>query len=333
MTSLDLEPLWQVAEAQPSVPGRGRAHGTHISTAFGEILIAINEDGTRAVLFPTRSDDAFASDTSTKVQVTRRTLRFGGMEQTHIAVTCIVDRLKAVFTTLASDMIQSSDGADRPSEVILSTLDEWRELLSGEPSQPLAESKLVGLAAELLTLRAVLSSDPDRDVTIWSGPEEALHDIRRGTEALEVKGTLNREGLAVEIHGLRQLEAPTNGRLHLVIYRLERDTEHGQSVPDLVRSILDLGVSRVEFVRRLGRCGYDLADENQYAAIRFGVVQRYVFVVDNQFPRIVRASLVDGDVPAGVKLLRYTVDLGGTTPSTLPAHEADAAIIALAGAS
>lgn len=326
MTELDLESLWRVAEAQSSVPGRGRAHGADVSTAYGDILIAVNEDGSRAALFPTGPDDVFASDATTKVHVTRRTLRFDGMERAYIAVTCSIDRLNAVFTTLASDMIQAAEDANRPSAIILKVLDEWRELLSAVQSERLTESKLIGLAAELLTLRAVLSHDPYRDVTIWSGPEGAVHDIRCGSEALEVKGTLNREGLAVEIHGLRQLEAPTEGRLHLVAFRLERDADHGFSVPELVRSILDLGVSRLEFLRRLGRSGYDLADENEYAAMRYGILERYVYKVDDRFPRIVRASLVNGDTDPGVTLLRYTVNLAGATPSPLPTLEADAVL-------
>ncbi|BBZ20886.1 hypothetical protein MGAD_52210 [Mycolicibacterium gadium] len=330
---MDLDPLWQVAEAQPSLPGRGRAHGTDFSTACGEILIAVNEDGSRAVLFPTESDDAFASDTTTKVQVTKRTLRFDGDEAVYVAVSCSADRLNGVFTTLAAEMIQASEGVSRPSAVILATLDEWRDLLSGEKSEILTESKLVGLAAELLTLLAVLSSDPHRDVTVWTGPQGALHDIRRGPEALEVKGTLSREGLSVEIHGLRQLEPPTDGRLHLVVFRLERDVEHGFSVPDLVRSILDLGVSRLEFVKRLGHVGYDQADEANYAELRYAVVDRYVYAVDGTFPRIVRASLVAGDAPAGVTLLRYTVDLAGATPTPLSTTEADAAVQTVAGVS
>ena len=100
-------------------------------------------------------------------------------------------------------------------------------------------------------------------MTVWTGPTEALHDIQRDGDALEVKGTLNREGVTVEIHGLRQLEAPAGGTLHLVVHRLEHAAAQGISVPDLVRSVIDLGVSRHEFVRLLGRYGYDMADEEE----------------------------------------------------------------------
>jgi hypothetical protein len=166
-------------------------------------------------------------------------------------------------------------------------------------------------------------------VTVWTGPERAIHDIRRGSHALEVKGTLSREIVTVEIHGLRQLEAPAGGSLHLVLLRFERDAERGASVPDLVRSVIDLGVSRHEFVNRLGLYGYDMADEEEYAGNRFNKIEQQVYIVDDDFPRIVRASLVEGDAPEGVVLIRYTVDLTGPVPKPLSLTDADAVLMSL----
>ena len=118
MKPLDLDPLWQVAELRRSPGRKGRAHGTGAFTADGEILVAVDEDGSRAVLFPTSDSDAFAPDTSTKVHLSRRNLRIDGKKQGFVAVTCRVVRLNPVFNTLAMDMIQSADGANSPGAVV-----------------------------------------------------------------------------------------------------------------------------------------------------------------------------------------------------------------------
>lgn len=326
MRTLDLDPIWRVVEAQVPEPGRGRFLGVGIHTAEGEILAAVDEDGARVVLLPALADEPFASDTSTKVHLTRRTLRTNSGDQTYIAVTCNADRVKPAFTTMAAEMIIASENATQPGTVVSRLLNDWRDLLSGQQRPILTESKLVGLAAELVTLQQALSSDPTRDIGVWTGPEQAVHDFQRGGSALEVKGTLNREGLIVRIHGLRQLEAPQNGTLHLVVYRFEEAQGHGASIPDLVRAVMSLGVAPHEFVRRLGLLGYDMADEAVYADFRLSTVERRVYRVDDQFPRVIRNSLVGGDVPLGVMSIRYSVDLTGPSPSPLPYGEADVAL-------
>ena len=120
-------------------------------TAAGEILVAIDENGSRAVLFPTAADDSFSADTSTKVHVTRRTLRTGERDQTFVVVNCSVARLHPVFATLAAEMIWASADSPTPGATVRRILDEWRDLLSGERREPPTQPQLVGLAAELMT--------------------------------------------------------------------------------------------------------------------------------------------------------------------------------------
>ena len=320
--AIDLDALWRVIEVQRGAPGSIRSLGTDRSTAAGEILVAVDEDGARAVLFPVDDQGGFAPDASTKVHLGHRTLRWKGAEGEFVAVTCRVERLMPVFTTLAADMLEAASGSAEPGAVLRRVLDEWRDLLSADPRTLLPRHRVVGLIAELLTLRDVLRHDPGRDVTVWTGPDEALHDIRKGSSALEVKGSLIREGLYAEIHGLRQLEAPAGGDLHLVMHRLEEVPDGDLTVPDVVREILDLGVDRREFVTRLGQAGYDLADKEDERR-RFRSVERRAYVVDASFPRIVPDSFVSGEAPNGVMLLRYTIDLTGASPQPLAADEVE----------
>lgn len=329
--AVDLDAVWRVIEALPATQGIVRTHGTGRNTAGGEILVSIDEDGARALLFPTADGEGFAPDASTKVHLGTRLLRWSGGEGEFVAVTCQVDRLKPVFTTLAEDMLEAADGAARPGAVLRRVLDEWRDLLSAEARSLLPRHRIVGLIAELLTLLDVLRYDPARDVGVWTGPEEALHDLRRADSALEVKGSLIREGLYVEIHGLRQLEAPPGGDLHLLLHRLEEDPGGDITLPNVVREILDLGVNRHEFIDLLGRAGYDVADEADYVTRRFRRVELRAYRVDDGFPRIVPGSFMSGDAPAGVMLVRYTVDLTGPAPQPMTENDIDDVLVAFGG--
>lgn len=323
MTS-DLDAIWRVLEVQRPQLGVVRTRETADSTAVGKILAAIDERGARAVLFPTTDDDAFAPDVSTRVHLERRQLQWSGGDGTFVTVTCVVERLKPVFTTLAQDMLESASGSPHPGNVLRRVLDEWRDLLAADRRPLLGKRRLVGLIAELLTVREVLRHDPRRDITMWTGPDAAVHDLRKDGGALEVKGSLVREGMLTEIHGIHQLEPPQpHGELHLVLHRLDEAPDGELTAPDLVQDILGLGVDRHAFVERLGRTGYDMADETEYAQRRFRSVERRVYVVDAAFPRLVPGSFISGDVPPGVLLVRYTVDLTGPAPTALSDDEAN----------
>lgn len=325
----DLDAIWRVLEVQPASTGAIRALETSHCTAVGKILAAIDENGARAVLFPTSEEDAFAPDISTKVHLERRHLRWQGGEDTFVTVTCEVDRLKPVFTNLVEDMLESVSGSERPGGILRRVLDEWRDLLAAETMPVLGTHRLVGLIAELVTVREVISLDPVRDITVWTGPDAAVHDLRRGSRALEVKGSLARESLIIEIHGIHQLEPPQAHRqLHLVLYRFEEAPDGVLTVPTLVGEILALEVHRHEFLERLGRAGYDLADEDKYARRRFNLAERHIYAVDNVFPRLIPGSFIGGSVPAGVLLAHYSLDLTGPIPVALPVDEADQVLVA-----
>lgn len=322
----DLDTLWRVIEVQPELPGRIRTHGTGETTASGEILVAVDEVGRRSVLFPVKSGDTIAPDHSTKVHLDMRTLVEAGLELKFVSVSCDVERLSPVFTSLAEDMVRSAAGSQSPIDNVQKVLNEWRDLLSAERMPILPRKKLVGLIGELITLFDVISRDPQRDISVWKGPEEALHDIRAHHHAIEVKGSLVREGLFAQIHGVRQLEPPPNCDLHLFFHRLEEAPDGDITLPSLIRSILALNVHSPDFIDRLNLAGYDLKLEEEYEKLRFRRVETRVFAIDDSFPRIVPNLFAAGVEPAGVLRIAYTVDLTGPVPVPLSPEEVDAVL-------
>jgi hypothetical protein len=97
-------------------------------------LVAIDEHGARTLLFPLPDDDAFAPDVSTNVRLEKRDLRWQGGEGNFASVTCAVERLKPVYTTLAEDMLESASGSPCPGSKLRQVLNEWRDLLASSPS-------------------------------------------------------------------------------------------------------------------------------------------------------------------------------------------------------
>jgi hypothetical protein len=136
-----------------------------------------------------------------------------------------------------------------------------------------------------------------------------------------VKATLVRYGRTVEIHGQEQLNPPPNGSLYLGVLQLEAVGSGGRSVPEIVTSILDLGVDREDFFRRLDRIGYRVDDQDAYSAMRFKVREGRIYAVGADFPRIVPESFLGARVPPGVTRLVYQIDLTGEPPNPLGESE------------
>jgi len=85
-------------------------------------------------------------------------------------------------------------------------LQRWRQFLiapSGPPGR--------GRAAEILSELLVVSDAVHGRGFPWIGPFGARHDMRCGSEAVEVKTTRSHTGHRVTIHGEDQLLAPEQG--------------------------------------------------------------------------------------------------------------------------
>lgn len=312
----DLEVVWAVLEAQGEDVVGLRVRGTGVMLPAGEVLVASGPDGHRHALFPLAEQTAFAEDTATRgVQIRRRRLDTGDGISDFADVECRMSHLNSVFATLAEEMLRAVGAdPDRPAVVCRAVLDRWREFLGAERSPLLSEEATVGLLAELLVLLNVLEHDLDRRLDVWAGPSGAVHDFRRGETAVEVKGTLIREGRFVQVHGVEQLLPPPTGSLHLAFYRFEPDDSSAISVPAAIRKIRALGVDGLAFNELLSLAGYDTGHSEDYEQRRYRVVDDRFYCVDAAFPRIVPAYFTGGAVPPGVLRLRYTVDLTNEPP-------------------
>ena len=179
-------------------------------------------------------------------------------------------------------------------------LASWRKALRLE-NRSVDRQAVIGLFAELTVLLRMAEQDPDAALHAWRGPEGHRHDFSR-TNALEVKGYTN-EASTVTIHGLRQLDPPPSGDLHLLAMRLEESTA-GRTLADLIEELDGRGIS-VDMLEQRCDSQEPLFSDSE---IRLHILSGRVFHVGSDFPGL-RESRLSPQALKGVDRVAYTLHL------------------------
>jgi hypothetical protein len=291
------------------------AHGLMLSqlpvtTAVGDVAAAVDSEGSRHLLVPVPVGTPVVADRhSRSVTLQRRELIVDGERRFFIDVACHEPELDDLFERLAADMCEQISA--KPSDFLLipaRTLVRWRRLFE-TGREPLSPGQLAGVFGELWVLREMVAVDPLRRVDHWKGPDNAIHDFRRGRIAVEVKTSTARNGRLVEIHGAEQLDAAPYEKLALAYIRL-RESADGMRLSDLLTELREAGVDSVELQRRLDALG--VSDDTDTPS--YEVHEETWFSVTEDFPKIVPGSFKTGVVPEGVQSLNYRLDLTGPYP-------------------
>lgn len=228
-----------------------------------------------------------------------------------LVLTCHRDHLEATFLDLVGTMAQQF--IERPNSAAESMVRQylrWRELFADLPRPRLSRAQVAGVLAELLALRDLVGSVDD-PIDAWQGPMGARHDFLSGRAGLEIKAVTGTTIEHVTIHGVEQLVAPSNGSLHLAVYRLEPSAGK-LSIDSVFRDLGDSGLDPLELREKLQMVGVEPGSEP--AAMEWQLAEQRLFVVDDGFPRITPDSFIGGGVPPGVTGLNYSISLVGLEP-------------------
>jgi hypothetical protein len=256
-----------------------------------------------------------------------RPLIESGTKVVYLDVVCLLPHLANLFSIVADEMLLGvKDMPDNAPQACLKVLNRWRELLERPAQSLLGPERVAALLAELTWVERVARLSASRALGVWRGPLNDRHDLSGPRCAVEVKSTIAREGRFVEIHGDRQLESDADLPLYLAFHRYERVQENGVGLPDLVTSLLELGVDRLQLLSLLAKVGYDERDVDAYRQMRFREIESRTYAVTDDFPRIVPASFSAGSVPERVFSLRYTIDLEGEPPYPINREALDAVV-------
>lgn len=216
---------------------------------------------------------------------------------------------EAMFATLCGQVIDAILIDEREpwaasTNIVRGWQSAWRPL-----RQPMSRRAQIGLAGELLMLRALwLSALGPEAVHLWSGPDRERHDFTSQRLHMEVK-TTTRDRHEHEISRVDQLSVPEGRRLIFASVQLEESSGGGQSLATLVDTVLDQirrDPAAVDgFLTRLD--GMDWSDEMRRSPdlLHFNLRDAQLFEVDEEFPRLPPTFTL----PRGLISIRYSISL------------------------
>ena len=311
-----LEKLWsEVAGQVPSTESDALASAElALYAADGPLRLAVDRLGHRHLLVPTgAAGDAVPEWRSEGVQVRAAMKIVDGEAVRFLDLECRRDDLNGVFTGLVADIcVAVAKDAHISDHGLVAMLESWRELLGGARRE-WTVPRLAGLYGELAVLELLLRRDSGATQT-WIGPTGAPQDFRRHPHALEVKTSTSAVGRSIRIHGVDQLEKPTGGALTLVWTRLAAQPRgSGDDIPSVVERCLAAADSP-QLLGLLDRIGLPSLSSTELRDVSFELVERSVYDVGPEFPRITPDRFVGGAVPGGVQAVEYGVDLDTVVP-------------------
>lgn len=291
--------------ADPAAGGITTHELTRIES--GALLLGLDVAGIPCLLIPASGPGP--EEDGGIVSVRNRELVTGLASHPFVVVACREPSLRDVFDHFLVGVVGALEEADgsHPGAVAIAVLARWQSLFR-TGGEAMGSGALAALLAELLVLEAVVAREAHGSTAAWVGPDEARHDFRRGSHAIEVKSTLSHTGRTVTVHGVDQLEAPAGGTLHLAWMRLEVVPDGSLSVYTVCDRIIAAGVPAVDLHDRMDRAGSPPALREVHGRVRFELREQGWFEVGPDFPRIVPASFAGG-MPVGVDDLVYRVDL------------------------
>lgn len=220
---------------------------------------------------------------------------------------------KDVFSTLCEDLINGISnitGDDKIVRELLNRLEKWKSLFDKAALQGLSPEEQLGLFGELYFLRKWINqtSDLQKCIQAWIGPERSLRDFQLNDWAIEVKTTHGNNHQKVHISSERQLD--TTNLTTLLLYHLSLETQQqgGESLNELVNSIIELLNSQIavqsQFRTKLLQGGYFIHHSTLYDNAGYYIRQESFYEVRDRFPRI-----EEGDVRSGVGEVKYSIVL------------------------
>lgn len=315
--SILIRDVWQQLEAS-GTPPQGELRTRFIErlhSATGTVMASVDHNRRRHLLFRVEDDAVVAEDQHSEgVQVVRRNWQSGLQTHTYVGLVCLKPHLNRLFGYIVEDVLQELRQLPQaPDAAAARVLNRWRDLLNRPVLSALSLSIQVGLYGELWCLREMIRVHPSY-TSAWSGPFGTRHDFTGLTGAVEVKSLLTPDGWIVDIHGHDQLEPPNaNAQLRLLLLRCELQPT-GESLQDLITSLLEVGADAAAIQDGLLSLGISAALLERYTETRFSVIDARMYLVDDDFPRVVSSSFVNGHLPDGVIRLNYRLSLENVTP-------------------
>jgi len=180
---------------------------------------------------------------------------------------------------------------------------KWRDLLGNA----IQKKKPYAILGELIVYERLIRKGKKPN---WGGEEFTIHDISTNDEDYEVKSTLNRFGLVIEISSQFQLRMQQKRKLVVCFCRFEENDTGKYCIDEVVEALVSLGIDKIELEKRLSQMGYPFGAYDRRKSYTL-YDEIFCFPVDEQFPRIIPESFKENQIPRGIEKITYTVNLNG----------------------
>jgi Putative PD-(D/E)XK family member, (DUF4420) len=224
---------------------------------------------------------------------------------------------KDIFTVLCEDLITSVSTETNERKLvkeILNRFEKWKSLFSKIGLQGLTAEEQRGLFGELYFLRKYLQGNSNflEVVNTWIGTEREVRDFQSGTWAVEVKTTHGNNHQKVHISSERQLDTTNLDNLFLYHISLEQMQNSGESLNDIVDSVLEYlqsdALALNKFKSKIYEVGYFDLQRSLYESIGYFIRQNIFYKVENDFPRI-----QENEIRVGIGDVKYSIILSQCT--------------------
>jgi hypothetical protein len=295
------------------------------------LIAALDADGKRHLLILLLNDEPNVQDKQSRgIGAFTRQLTLSGHEPgRYIDITCQDPAGIEAFDLIGGELAERLAGTEPASECVTRVLAKWRRFWTAVPQQMLSTEKLIGVLAELWFLCYWLcpKAGVGEAVQRWRGPFSSRHDFEWPGCSIEVKATTSTRGRIHWINGIDQLAPPDAGELLLFSLRLRQEAGGNTTLVSVIEACRETIGQEPEALTRLeeglGRCGYSPAHDDEYAQLRFRIVDGALFQVRDDFPRITSATFPTG-APVGVEHVEYEINLETFAHLRLAQHPGDA---------
>lgn len=217
-----------------------------------------------------------------------------------LMLTCQDEYQRMEFSAICAQFVDPEE-RENLLEYPYSWWERWRNLLGNSVKNKTPH----GVLGELIALRKLW----DRGARpVWTGGDGGVNDIQCGTSEYEVKSTTIRYDSIVSITGQFQLDYHTSDSLYLIFCRFE-SSFNGESINDVVQSLVQRGMDEKRLETSLEECGYEAGGSARNE--RYKLLEMRKYHVNDSFPAITDKSFTGGKIPEAIVQFTYRLELSG----------------------
>lgn len=307
--------------------GKGDGHfeisskASTVQTGYGPVRFGLGSSGEPRLLVP-------CAGTQIRFQLKPTSKLKLGVSEYHsptgrgsfIDLMCTDPSLETVFSELASEVLRRVEEGKSPEVAVTGVIEDFRSLLSENPSSSPSREVILGLLGELYILSELAKLTPGAD-TLWQGPWVQRHDFRSAGAAIEVKTSGRPNATRVSIHGADQLLPPTKGSLVLIQLCLEEARGADLSIGRLYQAIKENLSTTDRLDKGLELIGCIDPYSLGWNRHEFSLEKFQSWEVKDGFPRVTPQEMSDSTFPTGVEDLEYKINLSAADSFRLSRQE------------